>query len=167
MLDGAVTISQAGYSALPSRPDADDQNGSPERTVEAPISQEDRVVGLGAICELGEASGDDGAQHFAVSEFALLHDGRRITLHNDRGFTIAWGRGVDGPPLSTSETAESVTHNVLNVVLPDEDNGEEHPWSWLANLCRARGLNVTADELKVLPYQVILTEGLSEWLQSA
>jgi len=38
---------------------------------------------------------------------------------------------------------------VLNVVLPDDDECEdEHPWSWLAELARRHGIDVTADELK-------------------
>jgi hypothetical protein len=165
-LDGAVNGSQAGYSALPSRPAGDDENGLSARKFDVPITKEDHVVGLGAMCDLDNATANERSQHFSVSEFASLGDGRRVILHRDRGFTIAWGRGVDGPPLSTTETVESVTRNVLNVVLPDEDNGDDHPWSWLAKLCRSHGLNVTADELKSLPYQVILTEGVSEWLQS-
>lgn len=132
-----------------------------------PIGESNRVVGLGAICDLGQASTDGRAQNFSVSEFALLDDDRRVILHRERGFTIGWGAGVAGGALSTSESEESITRNVLNVVLPDDDGcGEEHPWSWLADLARSRGLDVTAADLKALPYQVTLTESVKRWLGS-
>jgi hypothetical protein len=56
---------------------------------------------------------------------------------------------------------------VLNVVLPDDDeSAEEHPWSWLAELARARGLKVTADDLRGLRYDVILAEKVTQWLRA-
>ena len=123
-----------------------------------------RVVGLGAICELRPQRSDEArSQSFSVSEFVTLEDGRRVILHQDRGFTIGWrssGRG--------HETLESMTRNVLSVVLPDDDeSGEDHPWSWLADLARARGLNVTAEDLRGLPYEVIFTDKVHRWLAPA
>ncbi len=56
---------------------------------------------------------------------------------------------------------------VLNVVLPDDDESDEpHPWSWLAEQARRQGIDVTADELKALPYEVVLTERLAQWLKA-
>ena len=115
-----------------------------------------RVVGLGAVCDLGPQRFDDArSQSFSVSEFVTLEDGRRVILHEDRGFTIGWSSsGASG-----HETLESMTQDVLNVVLPDDDEcAEEHPWSWLADLARARGLDVTAEDLRGLPYEVIFTD---------
>jgi hypothetical protein len=54
---------------------------------------------------------------------------------------------------------------VLNVVLPDDDESEDdHPWSWLAELAQARGLDLTAEDLQALPYEVILTDRVIRWL---
>ncbi|OAA22271.1 hypothetical protein UG55_105129 [Frankia sp. EI5c] len=65
------------------------------------------------------------------------------------------------------ETRDSVTRNVLNVVLPDgEQPGEEHPWSWLADRARARGLQATAGELRGMPYEVVLTDAVTRWLRT-
>ena len=52
-----------------------------------------------------------------------------------------------------------MTRNVLNVLSPDDDEcADHHPWSWLAELARARGLDVTAENLRDLPYEVMFTD---------
>jgi len=127
-----------------------------------------RVIGLGAICDLGpERSADARSQNFSVSEFATLEDGRRVILHEDRGFTIGLRSTGESNPgdLREHETLESLTPNVLAVVLPDDDvPAEAHPYSWLADLARARGLNVSADDLRSFPYEVIFTDEVRRWL---
>ncbi len=41
-----------------------------------------RVVGLGAICDLGPQPSDEArSQSFSVSEFVTLEDGRPVILH--------------------------------------------------------------------------------------
>jgi hypothetical protein len=131
-----------------------------------------RVVGIGAICDLRTPLvADARSQSFSVSEFVTLEDGRRVILHDDRGFTI----GLSSPreryeDLRAAETRDSITRNVLNVVLPDDDESaavEDHPWSWLAELARARGLKVTAEDLRGLSYEVILTDKVTRWLAPA
>lgn len=126
-----------------------------------------RVVGLGAICDLGPQRSDgSGDQSFSVSEFVTLEDGRRVILHRDRGFTLGWrSSGESGSgDIREHETLESLTRDVLNVVLPDDDDcAEDHPWSWLADLARARGLIVTVEDLRGLPYEVIFTEMVRRW----
>jgi hypothetical protein len=124
----------------------------------------ERTIGLGALCDLRPPFDDGRRQSFSVSEFALLDDGRRVILHDDRGFTLGSPSGGVGD----FESAQSITRDVLNVVLPDDDDsGEEHPWSWLAELARARGLYVTAEDLRVLPYEVVLTDGVIRWLDAS
>jgi len=57
---------------------------------------------------------------------------------------------------------------VLNTVLPDDDEpAEDHPWTWLAGLARARGLNVSADDLRGLRYEVTFTDRVHRWLEVA
>lgn len=153
---------EGGWSA---HPDAID-----DRTDLPPV-EPGRAVGLGAICDLRPQRPDDtNSQSFSVSEFVTLEDGRRVILHNDRGFTIGW-RSTDDPRTDTApigETRDSITQNVLNTVLPDnEDGAEDHPWSWLADLARARGLSVTAQDLRGLPYEVVLTDKVIQWLAPA
>jgi hypothetical protein len=130
-----------------------------------------RVVGLGAICDLGPQRPDDArSQSFPVSEFVTLEDGRRVILDEDRSFTVglrSTGKSDPGD-LREHETLEGLTRDVLNVVLPDDDEpAEDHPYSWLADLARARGLNVSADDLRGLPYEVTFTDKVRRWLAPA
>jgi hypothetical protein len=128
-----------------------------------------RVVGVGVICDLGPERFDQAhTQSFSVSEFVTLEDGRRVILHEDRGFTIGWPSSDESRlgDLRSGETMDSIRRNVLNVVLPDDDeSAEEHPWSWLAELAQARGLEVTAEDLRGLRYEVILTETVTRWVR--
>jgi hypothetical protein len=130
-----------------------------------------RVVGLGAICDLGPQRPDDARdKSFTVSEFVTLEDGRRVVLHDDRGFTTGLrSTGTTDPgPLREHVTLDSLARDVLSVVLPDEDvPAEDHPYAWLADLARARGLNVSADDLRGLPYDVIFTDEVRRWLAPA
>jgi len=130
-----------------------------------------RVVGLGARCDLDPQRCEEaGSQSFAVSEFVTLEDGRRVLLHEERGFALGLRTTGEEDPgeLRDYLTADGVIRDVLNVVLPDDDeSAEQHPWSWLAELARARGLHVTAEDLRTLRYEVILTDRVKEWLAPA
>jgi hypothetical protein len=100
--------------------------------------------------------------HFRVQEFADLADGRRLTLHDERGYSTS------GPADPWSfQTVESVRADVLTTVLPDEDDGEEHPWKWLVELLRVQGVDASTDELKQVPYRVEFSERLRAKLQDA
>jgi hypothetical protein len=107
------------------------------------------VVSLGARGDLEEGSG--GGASCKVREFALLSDGREVTLLDDRGWTTSAQLGEI-----------SLTHavrNVYTVVLPDdaEETGEEHEWQRFERHLREAGVAVTPDELRALPYRVILS----------
>lgn len=105
---------------------------------------------------------------FLVGEFVDLEDGRRVELHEERGFTISEWRSVtpgDQRDTVLRDTTETLRQNVLMVVLPDDNRSTElHPWSWLAELASTRGLDVTADDLKALPYTVVFHEDVLKWL---
>lgn len=145
----------------PSRPAADSAD-------EGPIDTRARVIGLGALCDLNRRSDDGRSVSFWVSEFALLDDHRRVVLRDDLGFTIGWGSSDSSNTSAVweSETARSIEQDVLNVVLPDEDTEEDHPWEWLAHLARSRGLHVTAEDLRGLPYSVHLADPVVELLST-
>jgi hypothetical protein len=93
-----------------------------------------------------------------VHEFAMLDDGRRLTLHQERGFSTS----------ATHLTADHVQRSVLTTVLPDdaEVTGEDHPWEWLASLIRTHGVAVTPEQLKTVPYEVEFGSRLAALLES-
>jgi hypothetical protein len=126
-----------------------------------------RVVGVGLICDLAPHTPDEArSQSFSVREFVTLEDGRRVILHEDRGFTIGWGsRRHSSAELPKYHTLDVLTRLALNTVLPDDHKaGEDHPWTWLADIARARGLDVSADDLRSLAYEVIFTDKVHRWL---
>lgn len=137
-----------------------------------PPVQPGRVTGIGAICDLGQHhfEQEQHSQSFSVSEFVTLEDGRQVTLHKDRGFTIGWRSSTESTAdeKHDHETRSSIIQNVMNVVLPDdEDCAESHPWSWLAQRAQSRGLNVTAEGLRSLTYEIVLTDSVVQWLVPA
>jgi hypothetical protein len=144
--------------------------GAVDRPAKLPPAKSGSLIGVGAICDLRPQPLDDSrSMSFAVGEFVALADGRRVILHEERGFTVGLRStsGTDPGNIQDHETADSIIRNVLNVVLPDDDDpAEDHPWSWLAELAQARGLDVTAEDLRGLPYGVILTDRVTRWLAS-
>src|SRR6266568_6723407 len=134
-------------ATLPSRPRA-------RWRYRSPVSG--TVVGLGAWSEL--AHRDQRGMDIDVHEFAVLDDGRRLTLHQDRGFSTS----------ATHLTAEQVESSVLTTVLPDdaEVTGEDHPWEWLASLIQNQGAAVTPEQLKAVPYVLEFGPRLSALLKS-
>ena len=119
------------------------------------------VVGLGAICDLNP-EGNDGLRqfNFVVSEFLVLDNGDSVTLHSERGFS-GWSSSGS---IWANATIQSITRDVLTTVLADDD--EAHPWEWLADLARQRGITVTADELRAVPYEVVLAERVLQRLRA-
>ena len=139
-----------------------------EAAFQLPPVKPGRIVGLGAICDVGARHADPRDQSFSVSEFATLEDGRRVLLHDrGRGFTIGVRSTGECDPRDVRRqlTLEGLASEVLLVVLPDDDDDPEpHPWSWLSDLAQARGLDVTASGLRELPYDVVFTDELCRWL---
>ena len=143
------------------------------------------VVGLGAWCDLvtedeyRQRLGRDGwpaneiedlvenfkhGVSFVVHEFAELADGRRLTLHEERGFTTGVTLASRGPMPGDSWrqlTLEQLERDVRTTVLPDDDDTQdEHPWEWIAELLHVHGVEATAEELRLLPYDVVFSERL-------
>lgn len=107
---------------------------------------------------------------FDVQEFAVLADGRRLTLHCERGFsTVRHTTGSSAPVDPWSHlTLEHLESDVRTTVLPDEDDTEDqHPWEWLAGLLRAHGVEVSPESLRGLPYDVVFSERLRARVEAA
>jgi hypothetical protein len=134
--------------------------------------QQRHVVGIGARCGLRARRADqEHSRSFSVSEFVRLAGGERLTLHEDRGFTIglkASSGDVAFDEFRGQEALASLTRDVLTAVLPDDDGcGEDHPWAWLTELARSRGLDVAEDDLRGLTYEVLFTDEVRRWLGMA
>ena len=112
---------------------------------------------MGAECDLDAENEGDQRASFVVSEFAVLADGRRITLHNERGFSSSSSTGDPWRHL----TVDDLEKSVLTTVLPDDDDtDDEHPWEWLVELLRVHGIETSAEDLRGLPYEVVFSERL-------
>lgn len=99
---------------------------------------------------------------FCVHEFAVLTGGRRVTLHDEQGFSMVVSvnnQSAPGDPWH-SLTLEATESDVRTTVLPDDDDSDEHPWEWLARCLRAKDFDTTAAELRVLPYDVEFSQRL-------
>lgn len=119
------------------------------------------VVALAAWCDLdpqGEDSGGSAGTFFKVREFALLSDGREVTLLDDRG----WGTSarLDQIPIT------QFVRDLHTTVLPDdaEETGEQHEWQVFEQRLREAGVAVTLEELRALPYRVIMSDRLQSRL---
>ena len=153
---------EGGWQPYPGAP-------SGEAAFDLPPVEPGRVVGLGAICDLRPLRAEPRSQGFTVSEFVTMDDGRRVLLHDGgRGLAAGGVRTTGGwraPDVRWGLTLEGLTRDVLTVVLPDDDDDPEpHPWAWLSDLARARGLDVTAADLREMPYDVVFTDELRRWL---
>jgi hypothetical protein len=123
------------------------------------------VIGLGACCDLvpeDESSASPGSVSFRVDEFAVLTDGRRVMLHSgERGFAVSGPYRPSAHDPLGGMTAQEIESDVLTTVLPDEEDGEHHPWEWLAALLRRHGVHVRPESLKSVPYRVEFSERLN------
>ncbi len=124
------------------------------------------MVALGAWCDFvpdDEALASPGSISFNADEFAVLTDGRRLTLHSgERGFSVSGPRSSH--PLGFMK-AEDIRSGVLTTVLPDDDDtGDEHPYECLAGLLRRHGVLVAPDSLRSVPYTVEFSARLQQML---
>jgi hypothetical protein len=134
-----------------------------------------RVVRLGAWCDVSDLTwrlrteGRPSRSFSAdVHEYAVLADGTRLTLRDDRGWSSHLQvLGDDAGTISRDQwdhiTEEHVRQDTLTVVLPDmladgteSEPVEDHPYDELAELLADHGVHVSADDLRGLPYDVEL-----------
>jgi hypothetical protein len=113
----------------------------------------------------------------SASHEAVLGDGRRVVLLDDRGWSEELrvvgdhelsrqeGKVVDPLGIWAYETAEEVERTARVVVGPDEPfTGHTHAemeashWDSLARVLQQEGIDVRAAELKALPHDVDLSD---------
>ena len=100
---------------------------------------------------------------------AVLEDGSRLLLLDDRGWTEELrGAGANGiDDLWALKVERDIVETARVVVGPDEpfggrsqDDMETDHWNTLAENLRAHGVVVDAGELRQLPHDVVLSDRL-------
>ena len=106
---------------------------------------------------------------------AVLADGTRILLLDDRGWSVSESRSVSRSSREAetpSWSVEDIEETARFVVGPDEAFGDrslqdmaaDH-WGRLAGICREHGVPVDGAALERLPHDVVLGERLLARLQ--
>lgn len=113
-----------------------------------------------AVCELDAPPAEDSAPgvSMTITQCVRLSDDSLIRLDMDRGVT-SWLHGAPpGAPISWKRPLDEVIAEVLVLVgSDDEEDPDGHPWEELAAAARTRGVEVDAETLSRLPYQVLLS----------
>jgi hypothetical protein len=126
------------------------------------------VSRLVTVADLRESS-DPREMSVATRHEAVLDDGRRVILLDDRGWTSALrGAGVDEKTDAWRfATEREISETARVVVGPDEPFGdrtqadmERDHWRRLAETLGADGVVVGVDELRRIPHDVVLGERL-------
>ena len=109
---------------------------------------------------------DAGTRSMSVSARleAVLEDGRRVTLLDDRGWTESLAGGDhDGPGIWAAMSVAEIEDTARTVVGPDEpfaghtrEHMERTHWDHLAGVLRAQGVPVDGERLRGLPHEVVL-----------
>lgn len=110
------------------------------------------------------ADTEDRARQMSVSARleAVLADGQRVVLLDDRGWS---GKRNDGGDPWELETVEEIQREARTVVGPDEPHEgrsqadmEADHWNALAQLLRHAGVEVSRAELAAVPHEVELSD---------
>jgi hypothetical protein len=130
------------------------------------------VERLVTLVELGpDIAGQVG---FSARHEAVLEDGRRLLLLDDRGWSTSLPRSTgdsdaapDLPDFWATTSTEEIEETTRVVVGPDEPFGEHSQedmerdhWAYLAGILRDQGVAVDPEELRTLPHDVVFSEAL-------
>ena len=125
----------------------------------------DRVVlvtHLVTYVEVDDAVADPRRLSVSASHEAVLSNGDRVLLLDDRGWSVS------GPPdVWSSMSADEIENTARVVVGPDEafdgysqEDMEASHWACLAAVLRRQGADVQWSALRELPHDVVLGERL-------
>lgn len=118
-----------------------------------------RVVRLETVVTLTERR--EGFASYSARHDAVLDDGSRIVLLDDRG----WSGQTRGPKPWPAPSREEIAHTARTVVGPDEPPtgrgwSAEHMqvthWETLSSTLAAHGVTVPASELRAMPHEVVI-----------
>lgn len=113
--------------------------------------------------------GHDRRISISARHEAVLDDGRRVLLLDDRG----WAEELRGPgaheisDIWTGASEDDIVKTARDVVGPDEPFGDRSyedmaagHWTTLAEKLRAQDVSADPDELRRLPHDVVLSDRL-------
>jgi hypothetical protein len=133
---------------------------------------------LVTLVDVNDENSDARQLSVSARHEAVLADGRRVLLLDDRGWTSsarrAWVGEVpdseprpDDPDIWAMTSVEDIEESARLVVGPDEppegrsrEDAEADHWSYLAGALRQQGVVVDVLELKRLPHDVVVSEPL-------
>jgi hypothetical protein len=137
------------------------------------------VTRLLTLVDVRDDVADPRQMSVSARHEAVLADGRRVLLLDDRGWVSSalrayWaGEAPDSDPVKDQPdiwavtSVEDIEEDARVVVGPDEppdghsqEEMEASHWAYLADVLRQAGVVVDAEELKRLPHQVVLSERL-------
>jgi hypothetical protein len=142
----------------------------------------DAVARLVTLVDARDEGGDATQMSFSTRHEAVLVDGRRVPLLNDRGWSFS--PVYPGEALEAASRQDNMTVSAMTgvkeiektarvVVGPDEPFGErslkemeaDH-WAFLAGILGQHGIDVDPVDLMRLPHEVVLSEQLLVRLSS-
>jgi hypothetical protein len=123
------------------------------------------LVRLVTTVELRHYGG--GHDSYSALHEAVLADGSRVTVLDDRGWSGSSSDGRDYPI-----DPEEIDRTARFVVGPDEPYGDETQqeaedsyWAYLARILESKGVTAGAEELRQLPHDVVFGERLAAHLE--
>jgi hypothetical protein len=136
------------------------------------------VTRLVTLVDVNDENSDAHQMSVSALHEAVLEDGGRVLLLDDRGWTSAalrasWGEAPEGDShreqLDTwaVTSVEDIEETARIVVGPDEppdgysqEEMDASHWAYVADVLRQQGVAVDAEDLKRLPHDVVLSERL-------
>jgi hypothetical protein len=137
------------------------------------------VARLVTLVDLADDGAHPGQMSVSARHEAVLADGRRLLLLDDRGWSASLRRSRVGdvpdgdswrqdlPDIWAVTSVEEIEETARVVVGPDEpfdgrsrEDMEADHWAYLAEILRQQGVIVDALELKLIPHDVVLSERL-------
>ena len=124
----------------------------------------DAIERLGALVELDPDPERPEQLGFAIEQYAILTDGRRVVLDLGRGWVQSLhAAGWTGPPLDpwTFQTTTALLDAARDHLLPDDDEDPAPlPWDALARSLAEHGIAVGAEELQAVPHDILLSDAI-------
>jgi hypothetical protein len=140
------------------------------RSLRSQFCENDANVACGSIVTLADLREDADPRGISVSarQDAVLEDGRRLLLLDDRGWSSTLGGvGADEADIWALTSQHEIAATTRVVVGPDEPFGgrsqadmETDHWNALAEKLRAQGVTIDGSELRRLPHDVVLSARL-------